>query len=151
MSNVGLHDSLMHLRPRDHTQYCGMGRTVLATATDGFIYGKSDEGLWIYQTRMLSRYLWLVNGKQPEYSIGSNVEHHSWLGYYIAAPSNCKQTPTGDCNPLQQTVEVRLSRSVGEGMHEDVDLVNHTQIATTVKLELEIASDFADPKEAELG
>ena len=151
MSSDAVRDTLIHLRPRDHTTYCGMGRTVMAAAPDGFIYGRSDEGLWIYQTRMLSKYRWLVNGRQPEYSASSPVEHHSWLGYYIAPLENCKDGGFPDCSALQQTLELRLTRSLGEGMHEDVDLANHTQIPTRLKLELEVDSDFADPKEAQDG
>ena len=146
-----LRDSLIHLRPRDHTVYCGMGRTVLAAAPDGFLYASRDEGLWVYQTRMLSRYRWLINGKQPEFSAGSAVEQHSWLGYYVAPLANCKEAGFPDCSALQQTLELRITRSLGEGMHEDIDLTNHTQISTRVKLELEVDSDFADPKEAEEG
>ena len=112
---------------------------------------KSDEGLFVYQTRVLSRYRWLLNGKQPELSTQSAVEQHSWLGYYFQAPPNCKQTPTGDCNPLQQTIELKIARVVGEGMHEDLEVTNHTQIATSIKLSLEVDADFAAPEELEKG
>src|SRR6266704_423485 len=55
---------------------------------------------------------------------------------------------TGDeSDPAQQTIEVRLSRSIAQALHEDVDLINYTQQAASVRLELEIDADFADLSE----
>lgn len=105
------------------------------------------QGLFVYQTRMLSQYRWKLNGHEPQLSCQSPAQQHSWLAYYFDAPRNCKQTPTGECNPLQQTLELRIARAVGEGMHEDVELTNHTQIATSVTLELEADADFASRRE----
>ena len=42
------------------------------------------------------------------------------------------------------TLELRLSRFVGNGFHEDVDLTNFTQERTQFRLELEVEADFAD-------
>ncbi len=142
-----LRDSLIRLQPRNSTVYASQGRTVLATGPDGFIFDHPDHGLWVYQTRMLSRYRWLVDGKPPEMSGNSNVEQHSWLGYYISTLPNWKQTETQENNPAQQTIELRLSRFVGDGMHEDVCVTNHTQLPTSVTLALEVAADFADHEE----
>lgn len=89
-----------------------------------------------------------MNGKQPEFSCGSNIEQHSWMGYYIQAPKNWKETPAQEHSPLQQTVELRLKRFVGEGMHEEVQLTNHTQISTDVRLELEFQPQFLAREEA---
>jgi len=111
----------------------------------------SDQGLFVYQTRVLSRYRWLMNGKEPSLSVQSAAQQHSWLAYYFQAPPNCKQTPTKDCNPLQQTIELKVSRVVGEGMHEDLEVTNHTQIATSIKLSLEADADFAAREELEKG
>ena len=37
----------------------------------------------MHQTRLFSRYRWLIDG-QPPLPVGqSNVEPHTWLGYYI--------------------------------------------------------------------
>lgn len=147
----GEHD-LVKIRPRATTVQLSRGRTAFITGLEGEAHPERPiEGLYVYDTRVLSRYCWRVNGKTPGFSCGSNVEQSNWMGYFIEAPTNCKQTPTGECKPLQETVELRLTRSVGEGMHEDVRLVNHTQIATTVKLDLDFEIDFAARQEAESG
>lgn len=146
-----LNDTLIQLLPRSPTRYLSRARTVLTTGEDGFISGKGQQGAWCYQTRVLSRYGWRINGKPPEVSANSAIEQHRWLGYYIAAPANCKKAETHECDSAQQTVELKLTRGVGNGFWEKVELTNYTQIATTVRLELEMDADFADPEEASSG
>jgi len=119
----------------------------MATSPDGFVFKHKEHGLWVYQSRMLSRYRWLVNGKPPVMSANSNLHQQSWLGYYVASPANVKDTGLDETDPAQQTIELRLSRQVGPGLHEDVDVTNFSRFSTTIRLELEVESDFADPKE----
>lgn len=143
---------LVKLVPRPDTVQVSRGRTVLVSALNGEV-GSDErlEGLYVYETRVLSRYAWRMNGERPELSCGSNIDQFSWLGYYIQAPENCKDTPTGECEPLQETIELRLTRSVGEGMHEDVYLANHTQISTSVELVLEFEHQFVSREEVKDG
>ena len=49
-------DYLVRLRPRADTLYVSQGRTVLATERDGFIADGAEHGLFVYETRLLSRY-----------------------------------------------------------------------------------------------
>jgi glycogen debranching enzyme len=142
-------NDLVRLRPRDDTVYLSQGRTVLACDRDGFIRGGADHGLFAHQTRLLARYRYLINGEEPEPVAAANVEQHSWLGYYIClSPDADQRMIQGALGPGQeqaeQTVELRLSRTVGEGMHEDVDLTNFTARRTGFRLELELDADFAD-------
>lgn len=129
---------VIKVRPRTTNTQISRGRTAFICDHDGEAHSEhAIEGLYIYDTRVLSRYLWRINGKQPEFSCGSPIEQFNWMAYLIQAPKNCKDTPTHECDPLQQTLELRLTRSVGEGMHEDVHLSNHTQVETDVVLELD--------------
>ncbi|HXE10978.1 MAG TPA: glycogen debranching N-terminal domain-containing protein [Bryobacteraceae bacterium] len=143
-----LGDTLIRLAPRRSTNYLSLGRTVLATGNDGFISGEKDQGAWCYQTRILSLYRWRINGQAPEVSATSGVSQHRWMGYYIAPLANCKETETHDCDPAQHTIELKLTRGIANGFWETAELTNYTQIATTVRLELEVDADFADPSEA---
>jgi glycogen debranching enzyme len=144
-------NTLIQLTPRTSTRYVSRDRTVLAIDANGFISGTGDQGLWCFETRMLSVYRWFVNGKQPLATCNSAVEQHRWVGYYIAAPANCKDTETHDCDPAQQTIELQLTRIVGHGFCEKIELTNHTQISTAVALDLEVDADFADPAETQGG
>jgi hypothetical protein len=79
--------NLVQLRPRSDTVVVSQGRTVLSTGRDGFIGDGAERGLFVYQTRLLSRYRYLIDGQPPQPNACSNVEQHSWLGYYIAMVS----------------------------------------------------------------
>lgn len=141
---------LVRLRPRADTLYVSQNRTVLATRRDGFINAEPDHGFFVHGTRLLSRYEYLLNGRTPFPNGLSNVEQHTWLGYYVApAPdavdNRVIQGPGGAT--AQQTIELRLSRFVSDGLHEDVDITNFTQKAVHLTLELRLDADFADNAE----
>lgn len=88
--------SLIRLHPRPETTQTSQGRIVLVTGPDGIISEEDAfQGLWAYQTCMLSHYCWLLEGKPLVLSASSNVDQHTWMGYYIQAPPNCKDTPHG--------------------------------------------------------
>ncbi|HEX8652833.1 MAG TPA: glycogen debranching N-terminal domain-containing protein [Pyrinomonadaceae bacterium] len=141
-------DYLVRLRPRGDTLYVSQSRTVLATDRDGFIRDGADHGLLVHQTRLLSLYRYLINDQAWHAIALSNVEQHTWLGYYIALPPGVKQQRDPGSGQMevisQQTLELRLSRYVGDGLHEDVDITNFTQQKTAFTLTLEVDADFAD-------
>jgi glycogen debranching enzyme len=144
-------DYLVRLRPRGDALYVSQSRTVLATDRDGFICDGADHGLLVHQTRLLSLYRYLIDGKPPRPVAFSNVEQHTWLGYYIALPPGIEEERDSGSGQMatisQQTVELRLSRYVGDGLHEDVDITNFTQQRTAFALTLETDADFADVDE----
>jgi glycogen debranching enzyme len=141
---------LVRLRTRANTLYASQNRTVLATRRDGFINAEPDHGFFVQSTRLLSRYEYSLNGKAPFPNGLSNVEQHTWLGYYVApAPEAVDnygtQGPGGAT--AQHTIELRLSRFVSDGLHEDVDLTNFTQQSAELTLDLHVDADFADTAE----
>ena len=137
---------LVRLRPRPDTLYVSQNRTVLATRRDGFINAEPELGFFVRGTRLLSRYEYRLDGKPLLPNSLSNLEQHTWLGYYIApAPDATDHDATPDlAATAQQTIEVRLSRFVSDGLHEDVDVTNFTQTAATLSLDLFLDADFAD-------
>jgi glycogen debranching enzyme len=144
---------LARLRPRFDTQYVSQGRTVLATGLDGFIRAGSPQGLFVHETRLVSRYRYLINDEPPLPVVLSNAQQHTWLGYYIHLPPGHPEEPqdagSGQVSAASQhTLELRLSRFVGEGVHEDADVTNFSQHPTRFLLALEIDADFADQVEA---
>jgi glycogen debranching enzyme len=141
---------LVRLRTRADTLYVSQNRSVLATRRDGFINGEPDHGFFVQSTRLLSRYEYVLNGRPLSPNGLSNVEQHSWLGYYVApAPEAVDnfvtQGPGGAT--AQHTIELRLSRFVSDGLHEDVDVTNFTQRPAPLTLELHLDADFADMAE----
>jgi len=84
----------------------------------------------------------------------SNVEQHSGLGYYIALPPGVEtgepDQGSGQMKAVsQQSLELRISRYAGEGVHEDIDLTNFTRQTTSFQFELEVDADFADQIETQ--
>lgn len=146
-----LHKSLARLKPRPKTVYCSQGRAILATNLDGAIDDFPRHGLFVGETRLLSCYRYLVDGNPPQTVAVSNVEQHSWLGYYISpAPGAQSKQDTGSGEmeeSSEETIELKVSRTVGLGVHEDIDLTNFTQQAAKLAFEIEIDADFADQAE----
>jgi glycogen debranching enzyme len=145
------HRSLAKIGPRPRTIYCSQGRAVLATDLDGLIGDFPRHGLFVGETRVLSRLRYFVDGKAPQTVAVSNVEQHSWLGYYISPAPGVNWKPDRGSGEMEEaseeTVELKLSRNVGLGVHEDVDLTNFTQQPVQFTFEIELDSDFADQAE----
>jgi hypothetical protein len=143
--------SLAKISPRPRTIYCSQGRAVLATDLDGLIVDFPQHGLFFGETRVLSRYRYFVDGKAPQTVAVSNVEQHSWLGYYISPPPGLKwkeDTGSGEMEAAsEETIELKVSRTVGLGVHEDIDFTNFTQQPSRLVFEIELDSDFADQAE----
>src|SRR5581483_6406799 len=131
--------SLARISPRPNTIYCSQGRVVLATDLDGLIKEFPRHGLFCAETRMISRYRYFINGKPLRTVAVSNVEQHSWLGYYITPPPGLKWKPDTGSGEMEEsseeTIELRVSRTVGLGVHEDIDLANFTQKPTSFTFE----------------
>lgn len=142
---------LVRLRPRSDTNYVSSGRTVLTTNRNGFIEGEGDQGLFVHETRLLSRYRYLIDGVPLHPVALSNFDQRSWLGYYMALNSFSadKPTPVKVNDAAQQAVELKLSRFAGGGLHEDAGLTNFRQEAVSFQLEIELHADFADVAETD--
>lgn len=124
---------------------------MLATERDGFLDQAPEQGLFVDQTRVLSSYCYFINGVRPRPVTLSNVEQHSWMGYYIISPPGMRDgraTLVAPENAAQQSIELRLSRYISGGMHEDVDLSNFTQQPVSLDLEVLPDADFADQEES---
>ncbi len=124
---------------------------MLATDLDGLIGDFPRHGLFVGETRMLSRYRYLVDDQVPQMVAVSNVEQHSWLGYYITpAPGAEWKDDTGSGEMEQsseETVELAVWRTVGLGVHEDIEFTNFTQRPVRFTFEIEVGADFADQAE----
>jgi glycogen debranching enzyme len=137
------------LRPQPDTVHVSQNRAVLSLNACGFIERDSESGFFIHETRLLSQYQLFIDGKHPKRVLGSNVKQHSWLGYYIVYPPRIPEMPRDRGSGLmdddsERTLEIRVSRYVGGGLHEDIDLSNFSQHPTSFELALAIEADFRD-------
>ena len=143
---------LVRLRPRDDTLHASRGRTVLAMARDGWLDGTGEHGLIVHETRLLARYRLTVAGREPRPVALSNVEQHRWLGYYVTlppgAPSRPRDQGSGGLPRLaESTLEIRIARVVGEGVHEDIHVTNYSDRRSRFRLAIAADGDFADSTE----
>jgi len=144
----GMDPGLVHLRVRDDARFVGHGDTVLAMQRDGWIGGGADQGLFVHETRLLSLYRCTIGRRAPLPVVVSNVRQDSWLGYYIVpVPGSEQDEQTFAQKAAQDALELRVSRIVGEGMHEDLDIANYSQQPAKFRLAFEIDADFADMEE----
>jgi glycogen debranching enzyme len=145
-------DDLVRIRPWEDLLCVSQGRIVLATERDGFFDGGPNRGLFVHQTRLLSRYRVLIDGKPPSPVALSNVTQHSWLGYYVALPPGADPGEadhgSGHVRPeSEQTLELHLFRSVAETLREDLTLTNFSGRPSAFDLWIEVDADFADQGE----
>ncbi|MBA2662428.1 MAG: amylo-alpha-1,6-glucosidase [Bradymonadaceae bacterium] len=141
--------SFIRLRPRSNQIFISQGRIVMATDADGQIDPDGEQGLFVHETRMLSRHRVLIDGARAMPVALSKVEEHAWLGYYIVRAPGSQQSAVDMGSGLmddvsEQTLELRISRFVGSNVHEDLDLTNYSSKPVRFELGVELDADFAD-------
>ena len=145
--------SISRLQVRADALLVSQGDTVLATRRDGFIEPGEEQGLFVHETRMLSLYRCRIGRQRPFPVALSNIRQDHWMGYYIVrAPGQGGDEDGGGGDgsdgdvraASQQALELRITRVVGEGLHEDLDIANHTREPVEFRLSFEVDADFAD-------
>jgi glycogen debranching enzyme len=113
--------------------------TVLVTEPDGQINWPSDKGLYFFDTRLISAWSVYANGTPWDLLNGGSVNFDSAR---IFLTNQAFLTEDGPIPP--QTLAFEISRVMGQGLHEDLDITNHSQKPVRFNLEIAIRSDFAD-------
>src|SRR3954451_6269947 len=145
---------LVRLHPHRDSFHVSQGRTIFQVGSEGVVLPGSLDGLFVSKTRVLSVYRYFINGQPLQANVMGNIKQHSWLGYYIVVPpgrsGGGQDQGAGQVQEVSEnTLELRVSRYVGEGVHEDLDLTNFTPQPTAFRLEIELDADFADQEELE--
>ncbi|HYZ23709.1 MAG TPA: glycogen debranching N-terminal domain-containing protein [Rhodopila sp.] len=113
--------------------------TVLVTEPDGQIKWPSDKGLYFFDTRLISAWSVYANGTLWDLLNGGAVSFDSARIFLT------NRTFLTEDGPITaQTLAFSLSRVMGHGMHEDLDITNHGQKPVRFNLEIAMRSDFAD-------
>jgi glycogen debranching enzyme len=115
------------------------GYTFLVSELDGSITPASDQGLYARDTRYLSGYQLYINGQSWTLLNSGAIAFYASQTYLI---NPRVVTEEGVIAPA--TVGLRLSRTLGEGLHEDLDIQNYRGTPLHFILEILIRSDFAD-------
>jgi glycogen debranching enzyme len=140
---------LIRVRVRPKTSYISRGRGVLATTVDGTITGGADHGLFVHETRLLSRWRYFIDDREPFANALSVVRQNHSLAYYVIAAPGVTPPPRDDGSgqmpdEARNTLELRITRWIDDGLREHVDLTNYTTETTTFVFSIEVDADFAD-------
>src|SRR5689334_20761 len=93
------------------------GNVVLLTEQDGQITSPSDKGLYFYDTRLISNWAIFANGVSWHLLNSGNITHYAAR---IFLTNGTIATEDGDIP--RHTLGLALGRSIGGGLHEDLDL-----------------------------
>lgn len=120
------------------------GSTFMVTDQDGDINPNDYLGIFSDDTRFLSYYTCHTDGKAWT-RLSSTTPTYYAMRVYLQNPQLTTRTgiiPEGELSLI-------ISRTVGESVHEDIDLINHSRETVSFNLEITLSSDFADIFEVE--
>jgi glycogen debranching enzyme len=111
------------------------GRVFAVSNDRGNITPGSAQGLFFSDTRFLSTYVLKVNGESPLVLSAQNKNHDA-ADFYA---TNCSGPD------LQQgVISIVRRRVVYTGLSDEIAVINHSNQAQALTLEIEFAADFAD-------
>ncbi len=115
------------------------GQIVMITGTDGQIAFASERGLYYRDTRLLSFYALYANGAPWSLVSSGAITHYAARVVLInqAFASEVGDVPAS-------TLDLLLTRSVDEGLREDLEVTNYGPSTVSFDLEIAIRCDFAD-------
>lgn len=112
---------------------------IVVCEPDGRILSDAAQGFFAADTRLLSAWELRLNGARP-------VALAAWPLSLHGARVELTNPPLADpVGPIDaQQLSIRLDRTVGAGVHEDIDLVSYAPRPIRLTIELALESDFAD-------
>ena len=122
------------------------GQTVLISEPDGQINWPSERGLYFLDTRVVSSWAVYANGETWELLNGGAITYYAAR---IFLTNRSFATENGTIPP--RTLGFTISRWIGGGMHEDLDITNNGMKPVKFQLEIAIRCDFADLFEVKSG
>jgi hypothetical protein len=115
------------------------GSTFMVTDLDGQIEPNSFLGIFADDTRFLSYYACYADGN-AWIRLRSTTTTYYAARFYLTNPTFETEEGTLD----QGTLSLIVSRTVEQGIHEDLDLTNYGLKPVRFSLEIALRSDFAD-------
>jgi glycogen debranching enzyme len=115
------------------------GYTVLICRDDGGMEADED-GLWDFDTRVLSLHDLRLDGQRPRPVASCVSEGATWSAALIQPRGGRAAGP----QLPQDAWEVRIERRLGCGMTERIEIVNRSMAAASGQLTIELGADFID-------
>jgi glycogen debranching enzyme len=115
------------------------GSTFMVTDKGGEIAPRSEQGVFTSDTRFVSRYTIRANGRRWERLTSSYLTYYAARLYFQNPP-----IPAEDEEIPKNRLGLVIGRSIGGGIHEDLDVTNYGQRPARFNLEITLGSDFCD-------
>ncbi|HEY3948758.1 glycogen debranching N-terminal domain-containing protein [Phenylobacterium sp.] len=115
------------------------GSSFAVTDQDGQINWPTDKGVYYSDTRLISSWRIYADGEPWDLLNSGNI---AFFAARIFLANRKLMTESGEV--AAGALGLTVGRSLEGGMHEDLDLVNHSQSTAQFNLEIAIRSDFAD-------
>jgi glycogen debranching enzyme len=111
----------------------------LVSGPDARVLVDEEQGFFASDTRFVSGYDLLLNGRQPTLLNAAPIRSFSARHEFTnpALVDGVGEIPAS-------CIALRLDRTVAGGLHEDYDLVSHARRPVTITLSVRLDSDFAD-------
>src|SRR6185369_5063410 len=122
------------------------GATFMVTDLAGEIQPDTEQGVFADDTRFVSYYAISANGV-PWQRLSSAVTAYYAARVYLGNPP----FPTEDDGVPAGSLSLVIGRTIGDGIHEDLDLTNHGLATVRFNLEIALRADFADLFEVKVG
>lgn len=115
------------------------GTTFMVTDLDGQIAADSELGVFADDTRFVSYYAISADGNTWRRLSSAATTHYASRVYLICDgfETEAGAIPSG-------TVGLVVTRTIDEGIHEDLDVINYGLTPVKFNLEVALRSDFAD-------
>ena len=111
----------------------------MLTDQRGEIDLESEQGVFAGDTRFVSFYQLYINGARWDLLSSSAVSYYA-ARFHFTSPSVA--TEHGDIR--RQALGLTVTRTVGDGIHEDLEITNYGLHSAQFTLEIALRSDFAD-------
>jgi glycogen debranching enzyme len=115
------------------------GWTVFVTELDGNVPSLSEKGLYLSDTRIISEWGAYINGQKWDLRNSGKLSHYAARFFLVN-----QEFPAGTGLVESNTLELVISRYLGHGMHEDLDISNYGKEPVRFRLQIAISSDFVD-------
>ena len=115
------------------------GNTFMVTDQRGEIDSESEQGIFAGDTRFVSFYQLYINGVRWQLLSSGAVSYYASRLYFTNPPVS-----TEDGAIERRVLGLRVTRTVGDGIHEDLDITNYAMHPVRFVLETGLRSDFAD-------
>jgi glycogen debranching enzyme len=115
------------------------GSTFMVTAPDGQILADSEQGVFADDTRFVSYFAIFANGEPWQLLTSAAISYYAARFLLTNPPFETEDGPVAG-----GTLALSISRNVAHGVHEDVDVTNHSRSSVRFNFEIALRSDFAD-------